>query len=198
MANKHSGVKEINVKLEGIRPIIFDRYPGDNSTILPPKEKMYLAPDGKTVVLPTLNVYSFLGATNTRSAPKAVLDTRKYKSVAQACMGFVTIDPDPDIPFQRNGKDIQLSGFVNGVDSGADMYIMKSVARLDKGVPNPKERPVLSLPWELQMVLTLYPTPNLNEVTLKKLFVDGGMAVGFGTYRGPYGKFGVVRWESVE
>ena len=46
-----------NITLEGERDIMFDRYPGNNDTTLPPEEKMYFAKDGKTLVLPSINLH---------------------------------------------------------------------------------------------------------------------------------------------
>ena len=70
------------VELEGLTEIMFDKYAGDNSTKLEPWQKLYFATDGRTVVLPSLNVMSFLSAQNTNSAPKRLLDKRKYKDAA--------------------------------------------------------------------------------------------------------------------
>ena len=62
-------------------------------------------------------------------------------------------------------------------------------------IPNPKERPMLSAPWESSFKLNLLETPELNEVLLKKLFEKGGIAIGLGTFRGVFGKFKVTKWE---
>ena len=51
------------VRLRGLTPIMFDRYPGDNDTKLEVWQKLYFLPDdGKTLVLPAANVMSFLSA----------------------------------------------------------------------------------------------------------------------------------------
>ena len=182
------------VTVEGLTDIMFDRYAGDNSTQLEPWQKLYFAPDGVSLVLPSLNLLSFLSAHNTNSAPKRLLDKRKFKDVANACLSFVTAAPHA-IPFMRDGKPIQFGKFDKDVDPTSGVYIHRSVARLDKGIPNPKVRPVLPLPWALTFTLTLYPNKEVNEQQLMNLFEGGGIAIGLGTFRGVFGKFRIASWE---
>lgn len=179
--------KEIEVVLTGLTPILFDRYSGNNKEQLAVMDKVYLN-EGK-MVLPATNVLSFLSAQNTESAPQRVIG-RGYKEVCKAAQSFVTISP-LWIPFSRNGKALTLEN--------ADLKIHYGVAKIMKGklaIPNPKERPMLELPWELSLTLTLLETPELNEVLLQKLFEKGGLAIGLGTFRGVFGKFKVTKWTS--
>lgn len=182
------------VVLEGIQDVMFDRYAGDNTTQLEPWQKLYFAPDGQTIVLPALNLLSFLSAHNTNSAPKRLLDKRKFKDVANACLSFVTISPT-QIAFLREDKPILFGKFDKDTDPQSGVYIHRSVARLDKGIPNPKVRPVLPLPWALQFTLTLYPNKEVNEQQVMNLIEGGGLALGIGTFRGVYGKFRIQSWE---
>jgi len=176
------------VVLRGIRPIMFDRYPGNNKTALLPEQKMYLN-DQNELVFPALNVQSFLCAENTKSAVKSIYDSRQYKKVAQAVLGFVTIDPF-EIPFTDDQKKpIVFDGFgKNGITCA------EHVARLAKGVPNPKVRPVLDTPWNLIFNLTLFENDEVDELAVRMLFEKGGILLGFGTYRGVFGKFIVDTW----
>ena len=178
-----------SVTVCGLRPIMFDRYAGSNNEQLAPMDKVYLSQqDKKTLVYPAVNVLSFLSSQNTESAPQRLLG-KKWKTVAKAALSFVDVDP-LEIPFVRNGEVLTLE------NSG--VYIAFHVARIKKGmltIPNPKERPVLPLPWELSFKITLMDNPDLTESILKRLFVEGGIAIGWGTFRGVYGKFEVVRWE---
>lgn len=174
------------VRLVGIRPIMFDRYAGDNKTKLAPEQQLYLSPDS-TVVLPAANVMSFLGAQNTESACKRFAG-KGWRAAAAAVTSFVMIDPDP-IPLLRNGKPLKFAGFDRD-----GFYIHRAVARLPKGIPNPKERPVVSLPWEMQFALQLTANSDVDEAFVMRLFEQGGISIGFGTYRGVYGKFQVVEW----
>ena len=182
------------VTCRGIADIMFDRYAGDNKTELQPHQKLYLAPDGKTVVLPAANISSFLSAQNTPSAPKRFLDPRKYKRVAQAILSYTSISP-MQIPILRDGKPIKFAGFTGDEDKKAGIYIHRCVARLDKGIPNPKVRPVIRGPWEIRFELTIYPNDEVDEQMLYNLIEKGGIAIGLGTYRGVFGKFVVEKWE---
>ena len=175
------------VTLTGITPILFDRYAGDNKTQLAPEQKLYL--QGKIIVLPSTNIMSFLSAQNTESAPKILLDKRDYKTIASALLASTIINPT-QIPFLRGGKPIQFGGsFVDDLDSVSGAKLVYHVARLDKGIPNPKIRPMLETPWELKFDLTILPHPDLNEDLIENLFVDGGVRLGLGTFRKAYGKF---------
>ena len=81
------------------------------------------------------------------------------------------------------------------VDKLSGAYIHRTVARLEKGIPNPKARPVVPCPWEIEFGLTLYPTREITEQEIVNLFDEGGRALGLGTFRGVFGKFVVEYWE---
>jgi hypothetical protein len=177
---------ERNVILSGLTPILFDRYSGNNKEQLSVMDKIYT--NEGYMVLPSTNVLSFLSAQNTESAPQRVIG-RGYKEVCKAAQSFITIEPIW-IPFFRNGKKLKVED--------ADIKIHFAVAKIMKGklaIPNPKERPMLDLPWQLEFKIFLLETPELNEVLLKKLFEKGGLAIGLGTFRGVFGKFKVTKWE---
>jgi hypothetical protein len=177
------------VLLTGLSDIMFDRYPGDNKTVLTPEKKFYYLPDGETLAMPAMNIVSFLTAQNTDSAPKRLLDKRQYKTVASAILSFTAITPF-EIPFLSNGEPVKFSGF-----DGKKFYIHNSVARLAKGVPNPKIRPVIRTPWELAFEVSIFPNKEFTEDMLTDLFIRGGLAIGLGTFRGVFGKFKVSKWE---
>lgn len=203
MINKASDTRldtvQRNVILEGLTDIMFDRYPGDNKTVLEWSQKIYLVPGGSTLCLPASNLTSFLSSHNTNSAPKRLRDARKYKSICNACLSFTMIQGPPDhpahIPFLRDGKPIVVGKFGDDRDPKSGIYLDRRVARLDKGIPNPKERPVLPLPWSLRFTLSILPNKEIKEQEIQNLFVEGGLAVGLGTFRGVYGKFQVAAWE---
>ena len=182
------------VRIKGITPVMFDRYAGDNRTSLEPWQKLYLAGEtGKTICLPSANLMSFLSAQNTDSAPKRLLDKRQYKDFGLACGSFVVIGPMM-IPFLRNDVPIEFGRMEGESDPLSGIYIDRRVARLPKGIPNPKVRPVLPLPWELSFTLTMFPNKHVQEQELMNVFSDGLFAVGIGTYRGQYGKAELVSW----
>lgn len=177
-----------DVKITGTTEILFDRYAGDNKTRLAPEQKMYLN-EKNELTLPSLNIISFLSAENTESAAKLLLDKREYKTVCSALLASVQIAP-AYIPFLRGGKPIKFGGtFVDDVDPISGIRIVRHVARLAKGIPNPKERPMLGLDWGLNFKMTVFPNPDLNEDMIENLFVDGGARLGLGTFRKAFGKF---------
>lgn len=183
------------VHLRGLVDIMFDRYPGDNDTKLEPWQKLYLGgEEGRTICLPSANIMSFLSAQNTDSAPKRLLDSRKYKKFSQACGSFVSISPRM-IPFLRNDKPITFGKLTGDEDKESGIYIDRRVARLEKGIPNPKVRPVLPTPWELRFQLTLLPNKEIQEQQLMNVFADGLICLGLGTYRGQFGKAEIILWE---
>ncbi len=194
-ANLPTDIIVKKVKLRGLTEIMFDRYPGDNSTQLDPGQKLYLKPGGSQIIgLPALNIMSFLSAHNTNSAPKRLRDKRKYKDIANACASFVSISPS-FIPFTRNGEPIVFGGIKDDLDELSGVHVEYHVARLDKGIPNPKSRPVLPLPWALEFDLSIFPNKEIKEQEVFNLITDGGIAIGLGTFRGVYGKFAVDAWD---
>lgn len=183
------------VTFQGLNDIMFDRYPGDNNTKLEVHQKLYLAPgDSRVIGLPSINVMSFLSAHNTNSAPKRLRDKRKYKDIANAMLSFLSIR-EAFIPFMRDGKPIKLGKFDGDVDPLSGCYVHRSVARLDKGIPNPKVRPVLPLDWSLDLTIDIFPNREIKEQDILNLIEEGGRALGLGTFRGVFGKFSVTRWE---
>ena len=145
--NRHTDIIRRKVHLCGMKDIMFDRYAGDNMTQLEPHQKMYLQPGDELPVIgiPAANITSFLSAHNTNSAPKRLRDKRQYKDIANACLSFLDIE-ETFIPILRNGEPVRFGGFKNDRDEVSGAYIHRSVARLDKGIPNPKVRPVIPTP----------------------------------------------------
>lgn len=187
------------VSIRGVTPLMFDRYAGDNQTRLEWHQKIYLRPGTQNLCLPTLNLVSFFTAHNTNSAPKRLRDKRIYKGICNAILSFVQISAvdgnAENILIQRNGQPVQVGTFGDRVDETSGIFLHRAVARLDKGIPNPKERPVLPLPWSLDFDLTIYPNKEIKEQEIKNLLAEGGMAIGLGTFRGVFGKFEITSWE---
>lgn len=194
--NRVGDVIKRRVRLCGITDIMFDRYPGDNNTKLEPWQKLYIQPSGPKVIgLPALNIMSALSAHNTNSFPKRLRDKRKYKDIANACQAFSVITPN-FIPLLRDSKPIVFGKMnENEVDPESGCYIHHAVARLDKGIPNPKARPVIPLPWAIEFDFTLFPNKEIKEQEIINLIEEGGRSVGLGTWRGTFGKFFVEAWK---
>jgi len=173
-----------NVRLRFLRPLMVDPYAGDNNTTLPLEQRMYL--DGKTMVLPAANLMSFLTAENTKSAPKVIYG-KKSPDILRGLATYVVISPML-IPLLDGEKPIVFNGF------GGKVTVDKRVARLAKGIPNPKERVVVNLPLAIEFDLFYEPNKQAPENVLRETFDKGGMLVGLGTYRPTFGQFAVERW----
>jgi hypothetical protein len=196
MINRPTDIVKRRVRLCGKTDIMFDRYAGDNNTKLEPQQKLYLDPrDSKTIGIPAVNIMSLLSAHNTNSAPKRLRDKRKYKDIANACLSYVTIGP-AFIPLIREESPIQFGRFNDAeIDLSSGCYIHRSVARLDKGIPNPKVRPVIPLPWAIEFDFELFPNREIKEQEILNLIQEAGLAIGLGTFRGVFGKYEVMKWE---
>lgn len=188
-----------SVRLVGVTPIMFDRYAGDNNTKLEWHQKIYIRNGTESLCLPTLNLVSFFTAHNTNSAPKRLREAKVYKKIANSILSFVSVTGDDGNPesilIRRDGSPIDVGTFDATKDEKSGIFLHRAVARLDKGIPNPKERPVLPLPWSLDFKLTIFPNREIKEQEIKNLLAEGGMAIGLGTFRGVFGKFLIDRWE---
>lgn len=182
--------KRINIKVIGTKPIMFDRFiTMKNSEDIPVEEKFYI--NNGIIGIPSLNIMSFLSADLTDSATKRIMG-RKWRSTARAALSFVEFE-DEFIPLKRNGIEL--------TKENSNWEVHKCVARVKKGggliVPSPKVRPLIK-EWEMEWTMFLYETPDLKEPVLKGIFEQGGLMVGFGTYRGFFGKFNIESWTSDE
>ena len=192
---KPTDIVQRRVRLCGLTEIMFDRYAGDNKTKLEPAQKLYLKPgDSKVIGLPALNIMSFLTAHNTNSAPKRLRDKRQYKDICNACLSFVSITPAFIEILGDHNKPLVFGSFVEDVDLKSGAYVHHAVARLDKGIPNPKDRPVIPLPWAIEFDFTLFPNKEIKEQEIMNLIEEGGRALGLGTFRGVFGKFYIEEW----
>jgi len=178
----------LTATLRGIRPMLFDRYAGDNKTKLPALEKFYTTPDGSLVV-PVLNVYSLLAAQNTPSVAKRFYG-RQARGVALGVMSFVGIEavgPDP-----LNAQIFDATGAPYTINSDA-ISILHHVARVKDGVPNPKERPMLPTGWQIKLHF-IHQENSLLSLSCLQTMVEQGGILGLGTFRPIYGRYTVI-WE---
>jgi len=166
--------------------MMFDRYAGDNSTSLPPEEKMYLTSDLR-LILPAVNLYSLLVSENGKSVCRQFFG-KAGKTIGLGIASYTSIDPF-EVPItDDNGNPIVFSGW-NG-----QISIHRAVARLAKGIPNPKARPMLALPWSVEFGITYQENKYCTLENLRQAFVMGG-TLGLGTFRPFFGRYEVSRWE---
>lgn len=175
----------IHVQLEGLRPLMFDRYAGDNSTQLPVAEKMYLTP-AMGLVVPALNILSLLAAENTKSVCRQFFG-KNGKTIALGISSFTSISPF-EIPICDDDGPIRFTGF------GGQINTHKAVARVKGGIPNPKERPVLSLPWHLDFDVEYITNKYCTLENLRQAYDTGGV-LGLGTFRPVFGRYQLSKWE---
>lgn len=178
------------VKLRGIRPILFDRYGGDNKTKLEPKDKAYLNDSGE-LGIPVLNVFSMLSAENTASVAKRFYG-KQGREVALGVMSFVNIEA-------ADGNDPMVAPLLDEdgkvyVKTDARIRILSHVARLPKGIPNPKERPMVPNRWQIRLRVEHQENSMLNVATLRRMIEQAGI-LGLGTFRPIFGRF-VAEFES--
>ena len=183
-------ITKMTCTLVGTRPIMFDRYAGDNVTKLEPLDKIYLNEQDECC-LPMLNVFSLLAAKNTPSVARHFYGKRGSE-VGFGVMSFCNIEAveDDDVLAARIRDS---DGKVYRIDDPR-IKIMGHVARLKGGLPNPKVRPMLPKGWTVKLSIELQPNEIITEGTLRKMFEQGG-TIGLGTFRPIFGRFRVL-WTS--
>ncbi|TXH55521.1 MAG: hypothetical protein E6Q97_08700, partial [Desulfurellales bacterium] len=135
------------VILIGLKPLLFDQYLGSNDIKSTAIEKVYWDREGFACI-PALNLFSALTAENTKSVCKQFYGTRA-KKIGMAINSYLNIKQHT-LTLERSGEKIHRDNF----DSAFE--IIKHVARLDKGIPNPKERPMLATPWSTSCDIEFY------------------------------------------
>lgn len=174
----------IKAKFHGIRPILFDRYAGDNKTKLEPLEKFYINQAGQCCI-PVLNVFSLLAAWNTASVAKRFYG-RDGKAIATGVMAFCDVS---------SGNESDPTNAVLCDDQGnpytpADsrIQIIEHVARTPTATTNPKERPMIPTGWTVEFVFTHTENEFVAESTFRKMIEQGGI-LGLGTFRPIFGRY---------
>lgn len=189
-----TSVTKLTATLRGIRPILFDRYAGDNNTKLKALEKFYTDEKGG-IVLPVLNVFSLLTAQNTDSVA-ARFYGKQRRDIALGVNAFCNITPHGvesedmiDAPI-TDSKGRQF----NAKDSC--VQIVQHVARMKKAgaaIPNPKERPMIPTGWQVKLDFSITENNFVTATTLRNMVEQGGI-LGLGTFRPIFGRF-AVEWE---
>lgn len=164
---------------------MFDRYAGDNNTQLPVAEKMYLD-SGRRLTLPAVNLFSMLCAENTKSVCRQFFG-KSGKTIGLGIASYVTITPF-EIPICDDEGPIVFHGF------GEKVYEHKTVARVKGGIPNPKHRPVVATPWNLQFTMEYIENKYCSLENLRQALSIGGM-LGVGTFRPFFGRYEVEQFK---
>lgn len=180
------------IRFTGTRPLMFDKYLGNDSKASW-EEKLYLDTNNN-VCFPAINIFGFLCSENSKSAVK-MLHGKKAAPIVQSLSVNVNI-VEQYIPIMgEDGKILDESSICSKDDDKGQIRKHCAVARIKKTastiVPNPKERPVLALPWSLEFTIEFEPDNNCRASTLEEVFKFGGKRCGIGTFRPFFGTFDV-------
>ena len=181
-------VTNIQFHLEGRRPLMFDRYAGDNKTALPVQEKLYLNADHH-LTIPVINLFSMLVAENTKSVCRQFFG-KNGKTIALGISSYCLIEPFELVICDDDGP-VKFTGFNDKIS------VHKAVARVKGGIPNPKERPLLALPWSVKGTVQYTENPYCSYETLRDAFARGG-ALGLGTFRPFFGLYTLKVFERID
>ena len=173
-------MKTINVALNGLTPIMLDAFRGQEE--LPPEQKLYYAPDKKTLILPASNIMGFLTSKSSHSCLRVFTSNKDWKTRGPEVVGNVYIDP-VNIPFLNDGSPIVFGKFNETV------YVDERMARPSATARVIARRPVIAMPWLLRFELTINQTEFVTESRIKDWFMRGGISVGIGAYRPMFGRF---------
>lgn len=176
----------LTATLRGIRPIMFDRYPGDNKTKLDPLDKFYLNEAGQCCV-PMLAIFSLLSAQNTPSVAKRFWG-KQGRDVATGIMAFINVEAQGDDPLNA----VVTDGSNPFTPSDSRIKVLSHVGRTKQGTPNPTTRPIIPPPWFVTLRITHTENEFVSVPTLKKMVEQGG-TLGLGTFRPIFGRY-VVEW----
>lgn len=177
------------VTLRGIRPMLLDRYAGDNNTKLKPLDKLYLDDSGG-LVLPVLNVFSLLTAQNTDSVSSRFYG-KKRRDVALGINAFCSIMPHGVETDEMTDAPILDESGAQYTQSDARISVVKHVARMKKAgaaIPNPKERPMIPTGWRVKLDFLLNENEFVTGPTLRAMIEQGGI-LGLGTFRPIFGRY---------
>lgn len=179
------------IQFTGTRPLMFDQYLGNESKA-PWNEKLYLD-ESKNVCIPAINIYGFLCSENSKNAVK-MMHGKKSGPIIQSLSVNVHI-VEQLIKIQGE-KGVLTESDIDLRNTGIGQIKRHvAVARIKKTattiVPNPKERPVISLPWSLEFNLEFSPDNNCRPSMLEEIFKYGGKNCGIGTFRPFFGTFDI-------
>jgi len=187
---------EVNCKIEGLVPAMFDRFFNPEEMELSKKKskkswrgelakKMYI--DKKGVYVPVDSLRMMLIGNQKRPGAAKILgsfiETKKATQYANFCKGCIWVvgikDPMKVYvePKRTTYDDYDERSFINAAGS-------RSITR----------RPIITTPWKLSFVVQV--TDNqFDESKVKEFFDVAGMRCGVGAYGPTFGRFLVKEWK---
>lgn len=191
---KHSSnkVEKYKIQFIGTRPLMFDQYLGNESKA-EWHEKLYLDANNN-VCFPGINLLGFLCSENSKNAVK-MLHGKKAPPITQSLSVNVRI-AEQFIPIVgAEGNILTTADLAMKTGDKGQITRHYAVARIKKDartmVPNPKERPVIALPWMLEFNIEFLPDTHCKASTLEEILHFGGNRCGIGTFRPFFGTFDV-------
>lgn len=187
-------MQKVEVCLQGLSDIMFDRFYDHSKNERPPEAKMYYDPDrsDNAVVMPAENIWSFLFAELNQGCARK-FEGKKGKEYLAFGQSHIAITPEY-IPFSVDKKPIIFKEF------GDKFRIFQQSAptKLSGGgmiKQEAKKRAILKMPWELEFTLTIFKNDRVDADKMFEWFQKGGILIGFGTYRPRFGRFSIKKWE---
>ena len=189
---------KISVTLSGLSGIMFDRFIDHSKENRPVEQKLYLDVDGKTLVIPSMMIESFITRQMAPVGCACKFEGRKGKEYAGVAMSHVFFFPEL-IPIieKKNGKAIQLK---NDLTKDDRFYIVNysPITKMSGGgaiKQEAKGRPVLKYGWEISFEIQLIKNSLIDEDKLYNWFKAGGIVIGLGSWRPRFGRFEITKWE---
>lgn len=206
-------VFKIDVTLEGLSDIMFDRFIDHSKDKRPPEQKFYLV-EGNQLVIPAENLWSFY---TRQKHPVGCIKKCEQRTAGNFLSYFeshASIHPTI-LPFTRGEQSIIFDGF-NGestdivkseidkkskkIKHGSSFYVHRGnpVNKLSGGgiiKMETIERPVLLLPWQTSFCLSLIENEMIDDTKLLNWTAKGGLLVALGAYKPRFGRFMVTQWD---
>ena len=105
-------ITKIEVSLEGLSDIMFDRFFDHSKEDRPPEKKMYLN-ENDEVVLPSENIYSFLFRDQAPVGVVRFVEKRSAKEYIAIGQSHLSVEPTLIPILDEEGKAIKFTGFEN-------------------------------------------------------------------------------------
>ncbi len=187
-------VLEIDVKLEGLADILFDKFKDHSKEVRPPEQKLYLVDDNQ-LVLPSENVRSFFLTEGRPMGIIKIVEGKKANDFLRIAQGALDISPTY-IPFlDEKGKSIKFIDF----GPKSKFFLFEQAGKTGPSNARVKQevqaRPGLRLPWTVNFTLRLFENALIDATKLYNYMTRGGIEVGFLNYRPRFGRFVIVGWE---
>ncbi len=137
--------------------------------------------------MPALNIFSLLAAENTKSVCRQFFG-KQGKTIALGITAYCNVEPF-EIPIMDDKGQVVFKEW------NSQIRVHKSVARLKNGIPNPKTRPMLALPWRLAFELHYQDNKYCTIENLRQAVAMGG-TLGLGTFRPFFGRYELTGWDT--